>query len=262
METVPKRVLWCPEYYSKHSSTQFGHASNLLQNYSFRGDEAILDIGCGDGKITATLANLVPEGRVIGVDSDAAALEFARKTFHTGTYKNLTFIQGDATELDKLGDFDLIVSFSCLHYVQDQQAALTKIKNNLKKDGNIILMLYRKCKAQWSALDKTSMDLRWQHYFENYDAGYYEYLPNSYQDMLNNVELDRFKAIFTPEETISYENVEKFTNFITGWLPHLNILPQQHHSEFLDLFKTEYFNNLNIPQHGIINIPFMRLVVT
>ncbi len=262
METVAKKTLWSPEYYSKHSATQFGHARNLLENYSFRGDEAILDIGCGDGKITETLANLVPDGRVIGVDSDSTALDFARKTFHTGINKNLEFIEGDAAKLDKLDDFDLIVSFSCLHYVQDQKAALINIKNNLKKDGNIILMLYRKCKAQWNALDKTSMDLRWQHYFEGYHAGYYEYLPDSYQELLNAVGLGRFNAIFTPEETISYDNVEKFTNFITGWLPHLNVLPHQYHAEFLDLFKREYFNNLNITQTGVINIPFVRLTVT
>ena len=262
MEIVAKRTLWSPEYYFKHSTTQFVHARNLLENYFFRGDEVILDLGCGDGKITATLANLVPNGRVIGVDIDPIALDFARKTFHTGNHKNLTFIEGNAETIEKLDEFDLIVSFSCLHYVRDQPTAMKNIKNNLKENGRIILMLYRKCKAQWSALDKASMDLRWQQYFEGYHAGYYEYLPDSYQNILDNVGLEQFKAVFTPEETITYENVEKFTSFITGWLPHLNILPHQYHAEFLNLFKTEYFNNLGINHNGLINIPFVRLVVT
>lgn len=39
-----------------------------LNDLELQGNESILDVGCGDGKITALLASKVPQGFVIGVD--------------------------------------------------------------------------------------------------------------------------------------------------------------------------------------------------
>jgi len=259
--TTKNNTPWNPEYYSKHSATQLGHARDLLETYPFKGNEFILDIGCGDGKITAAIASLVPEGRVVGLDIDTKNIAFAQEKFPVNNYSNLQFTHADITKMDKLGEFDLIVSFSCLHYVKDQLSALKNIKNNLKADGKLILMLYRKCKAQWSALDAACNDSRWQHYFNGYDPGYYEYLPDSYQGLLNQAGLAQFYSQFTSEEIVSYENIVVFSNFIKGWLPHLNILPDQYHTEFLDLFLREYFKNLGINARDGINIPFVRLII-
>ncbi|MFO2970991.1 class I SAM-dependent methyltransferase [Legionella pneumophila serogroup 10] len=257
-----KKGLWSPEHYFKNSSTQFGHAKSLLENYPFKGNESILDIGCGDGKITADLARIVPNGRIVGLDNNPSTLEFARAKFNSETHPNLEFVEGDITDIKKLGEFDLIMSFSCLHFVKDQPAALANIKNNLADNGQIILMLYRKCRAQWDALDNVSTNPKWSQFFENYDPGYFEYLPDSYQIMLNESDLGRFKSVFTKEEVLIYDNLEVFKNFIKGWLPHLNVLPSDLHEEFLDIFLERYLNNLGTTDlAGKIRIPFIRLVV-
>lgn len=261
MSAVEKGLL-DPKHFFKHSATQFNHAQDLLENYDFCGDERILVVGCRDGKVAAELSSKVPQGQVVGLDSDQKSLTFAKERFNASNHSNLTFANGDITEIGKIGDFDLIVSFSYLHYVKDQKTALQNIKKNLKDSGRIILMLYRKCHAQWDALDKTAKLSKWKHIFESYDPGYYEYLPDSYQNMLNEVGLERFKATFTPEEIISYSSIDIFKNFMRGWLPHLKILPQEHHDEFLDLFMNEYMKNLGISDiAGEIKIPFVRLVV-
>ncbi|CZG59543.1 class I SAM-dependent methyltransferase [Legionella pneumophila] len=257
-----KKGLWSPEHYFKNSSTQFGHARSLLENYPFKGNESILDIGCGDGKITADLAGIVPNGKIVGLDNNLSTLEFARNKFNAETHPNLEFIEGDITDIEKLGDFDLIISFSCLHFVKDQPAALTNIKKNLADNGQIILMLYRKCRAQWGALDDVSTNPKWAQFFENYDPGYYEYLPDCYQILLNESGLGQFKSAFTKEEILTYENLEIFKNFIKGWLPHLNVLPSELHDEFLGLFLKKYLFNLDIfDTVGKIDIPFVRLIV-
>lgn len=258
-----KKGLWSPEHYFKNSATQFGHARSLLENYPFKGSETILDIGCGDGKITAGLAGIVPEGKVIGLDNNRSTLEFAKEKFNSETYPNIEFVEGDITDVTKLGEFDLIVSFSCLHFVKDQLAALTGIRNNLADNGQIILMLYRKCRAQWGALDSVSTNPKWALFFENYDPGYYEYLPDSYQIMLYESGLGQFKSVFTEEEILTYENLEVFKNFIKGWLPHLNVLPGEFHDEFLNLFLKEYLFNLGCTNlTSKIEIPFVRLIVS
>ncbi|MDF1931675.1 class I SAM-dependent methyltransferase [Legionella pneumophila] len=97
-----KKGLWSPEHYFKNSSTQFGHARSLLENYPFKGNESILDIGCGDGKITADLAGIVPNGKIVGLDNNLSTLEFARNKFNAETHPNLEFIEGDITDIESL----------------------------------------------------------------------------------------------------------------------------------------------------------------
>ncbi len=48
---------WDAETYSKNSNIQLSHALSILNGYKFKGDEIILDIGSGDGKITRQIAD-------------------------------------------------------------------------------------------------------------------------------------------------------------------------------------------------------------
>ena len=70
---------WDPEAYRKSSSAQFGWAMALIEGLKVKGDERILDIGCGDGRITAHLAGLVPCGRVLGLDVSPEMVTFASR---------------------------------------------------------------------------------------------------------------------------------------------------------------------------------------
>lgn len=71
---------WDPEVYAKSSTAQQKWAQELLSKISIRGNEKILDIGCGDGKITAEIALLVPEGSV-GIDNSSEMISFAQSKF-------------------------------------------------------------------------------------------------------------------------------------------------------------------------------------
>ncbi|HCB49502.1 MAG TPA: SAM-dependent methyltransferase, partial [Chloroflexi bacterium] len=55
---------WDPADYAAHSIGQFTWAQELIAKLNLGGDESILDLGCGDGKVTALLANRVPDGSV------------------------------------------------------------------------------------------------------------------------------------------------------------------------------------------------------
>ena len=67
LEPVSSKT-WDGDDYHKNSNSQQKEALKLLDEHPIRGDESILDVGCGDGKITAEIANRVPEGRVLGID--------------------------------------------------------------------------------------------------------------------------------------------------------------------------------------------------
>lgn len=72
---------WNPEVYHTSSSSQAKWAGELLSKTILLGNERILDLGCGEGKITMQLANLVPKGMVVGLDASPEMIQFARETY-------------------------------------------------------------------------------------------------------------------------------------------------------------------------------------
>jgi len=130
---------WDPSDYEKNSSAQERAAESVLSGLKLRGDESILDIGCGDGKVTAKIAALVPQGRVTGIDSSPEMIDFARKRYPSTQFPNLSFDRADAQKLDYNSEFDLVVSFACLHWIKDHIAVLRGIKQSLKPAGKMVI---------------------------------------------------------------------------------------------------------------------------
>ncbi len=99
---------WNAGGYYRQSALQKWVADEHLASLTLADGERVLDVGCGDGKITAEIADRLPEGSVLGVDPAADMIAFARKHFRR---KNLDFAAGDATRLAYREEFDLAVSF-------------------------------------------------------------------------------------------------------------------------------------------------------
>jgi trans-aconitate methyltransferase len=97
--TKKKDTVWNAADYAANSATQQIWARELIAQLHLRGDEQVLDVGCGDGKVTAEIAQAVPRGSVIGVDASPQMIEFAQKTFPSGKIPNLEFHVMDAREI-------------------------------------------------------------------------------------------------------------------------------------------------------------------
>src|SRR5437870_1312534 len=77
--------------YFHHSELQRQWAWELLGKHPFKGDEKVLDFGCGDGKISSEISRLVSRGALLGVDISPEMLHLARIKFPTYSYPNLQF---------------------------------------------------------------------------------------------------------------------------------------------------------------------------
>lgn len=64
--------------YEKSSQCQREWGTKLAEELHLKGNETILYLGCGNGVITKELAERVPQGRVVGVDSSPSMLEAAK----------------------------------------------------------------------------------------------------------------------------------------------------------------------------------------
>ena len=87
---------WDATDYQKNSAVQLTWGKELIAKLDLHGNEHILDIGCGDGKVTAEIAAHVPDGKVVGIDSSSGMIDLARATFPANNSPNLSFFQMDA----------------------------------------------------------------------------------------------------------------------------------------------------------------------
>ena len=130
---------WNASSYCQQSSLQKELAEKQLARLTLNGNEQILDVGCGDGKITAEIAARVPQGSVVGVDPSSDMIAFATKNFGPPNIKNLRFEVADVRKLKFQNQFDLVVSFNALHWVPEQAQALNSIRAALKPTGRAVL---------------------------------------------------------------------------------------------------------------------------
>lgn len=138
---------------------------NLIQ---LKGDEQILDIGCGDGKITADVSKFVPRGSVIGIDPSKPMLEWARKQFSTLEYPNLSFREGGFLEPDIAEQFDFIISNCALQHCLDQPLAFKNLAKLLKPYGKLCIAIPAIDNTAWKEARKNIQSLsKWSYYWQH-----------------------------------------------------------------------------------------------
>src|SRR5215469_16003880 len=114
---------WSAELYRERSSLQQTMAAEVLQALKLTSSDRVLDVGCGDGRITFEIARRVPDGYVVGVDASSNMIELASRR----SGPNLHFEVADARSLPFNHEFNLVVSFNALHWVHEQDLALASI---------------------------------------------------------------------------------------------------------------------------------------
>ena len=128
---------WDGARYRESSDPQERFALALLGQLALAGDERVLDVGCGDRRITAAIARRVPRGRVLGLDASPSMIAACAEA-HRGL-ANLSFQVADATAFEVDAPFDLAVSFSALHWVADLRAAVRCLHEALRPGGALVI---------------------------------------------------------------------------------------------------------------------------
>jgi trans-aconitate 2-methyltransferase len=121
------------ERYRAAAGHQREWGERLISGLELQGDENILDLGCGDGTVTARLAARVPRGAVLGLDASAGMIAAARPL----AQENLQFRLQDISNLDFEGEFDLIFSNSAMHWLKDQRRLLASCHRALREGGRL-----------------------------------------------------------------------------------------------------------------------------
>ncbi|XP_078375215.1 demethylmenaquinone methyltransferase-like [Oculina patagonica] len=102
--------------------------------------DAILDLGCGTGELSAYIAELVgPKGYVVGVDPDLNRLQLAKEAHRS--VKNLTFAKGNSDNFEGMGSekYDIIFLNHVFHWIPNKHQALKNIFSSLKAGGKMAM---------------------------------------------------------------------------------------------------------------------------
>jgi len=123
---------WDARTYDRSSEPQQGWASEVLARLDgIAPDATVLDVGCGTGRVTEALLQLVPEGRVLALDASADMVELARRRLGD---RAEVWCQ-DVLDLDLDGPVDAILSTATLHWVTDHDRLWAQLAGALRPGG-------------------------------------------------------------------------------------------------------------------------------
>lgn len=126
---------WNAEEYHRLSARQFLWGQRVLNELHLRGDECVLDAGCGTGKLTRLLLQNVPRGRVVGLDVSRNMVLHAQQDLRPDFGDRVQFVAADLLSLPFLGCFDGIFSTASFHWVLDHDALFRSLFRSLRPGG-------------------------------------------------------------------------------------------------------------------------------
>jgi trans-aconitate 2-methyltransferase len=226
---------WNAREYARIAGLQEAMAAEALSLLDLKGTEHVLDLGCGNGRITAGIAARVPRGSVVGVDASADMIAFASDHFGLAAWPNLRFETGDARRLRFQEEFDLVVSVNALHWIAEQDQALRSIRSALKPDGLAQLRLVPtgKRRSIENVLEETRLSPTWARYFQQFRDPYLHLTPEQYGAMAEGNGL-KVRRIHTEDKTWNFKTRAAFAAFgLVTMVEWTRFLPESHRLAFV-----------------------------
>jgi trans-aconitate 2-methyltransferase len=126
---------WDAATYDRVSAPQVEWAERVLERLPLRGDETVLDAGCGSGRVTALLLDRLPDGHVVAVDSAPSMVEHAREALPPD---RATVLCQSLTELTLGEPVDAAFSNAVFHWIADHERLFQRLSAALKPGARLV----------------------------------------------------------------------------------------------------------------------------
>jgi trans-aconitate 2-methyltransferase len=129
---------WDAPAYDTLNAPMNERGNDAVARLALRGDETVLDAGCGTGQVTATLLERLPRGRVVALDGSQRMLDAARERL--GSDARVSFLHADLERpLPLAQPVDAIVSTSTFHWVRDHDGLFRHLAAVLRPGGQLVV---------------------------------------------------------------------------------------------------------------------------
>lgn len=219
--------------YEKASAHQKEWGAKLISELALKGNERVLDLGCGDGVNTALIAKLLSNGQVIGIDASKGMIEAAKPKEKA----NSRFLLMDINAMDFENEFDVIYSNATLHWVKDHHRLLKNVFKALRKGGLLRFNFAAdgNCAHFFRVIRKAMEQENFSRFFSDFSWPWYMPTIDEYTQLVNQSELKAAK--------VWSENADRYfpdTETMIGWVdqpslvPFLACVPEPHKADFRD----------------------------
>ncbi len=258
-----ERYEWNPADYAAHSRAQYQWAEEMIGKLDLNGTESILDIGCGDGKVTALLASRVPQGSVTAIDNSASMIRLAREKYPRSLTPNITFLEMDALDIPFINQFDLVFSNAALHWVPDHARMLRGVFRCLKRKGRVFFQMGGHGNASdiLNLADAMIHSDPWKDYFMDFSNPYRFFTAGEYRVLLGDAGLIPIRAELIPKDMVQ-AGKEGLSGWIrTTWLPYTGRVPVSGRNRFISDLAESYLERYPPDSKGLVHIRMVRLEV-
>ncbi len=255
---------WSGSYYEENSSPQYQAALKTLNNYPISAC-SILDIGCGSGKITEELFKRAPGSTIEAIDASESMIKAAQEKH--GKNQNITFSVCDAQKLGYSKKFDLVVSFSCAHWIKDKAAFFRGVSDSLRPGGKILMIASAKKATDPVVQSMLALKAKdpWRSLLANVkpEAQYFPLDKNEVEKLLKD---SGFESIDVQEDVLPLRFKDKaaLANWFMGWLggiAALSSLPYEQQQLFAQALVEQYASLAPAKPDGSLDYNWTLLVV-
>ncbi len=125
---------WDAATYDRVSEPQLAWGVEVLARLDLAGDEAVLDVGCGTGRVTELLADRLPRGRVIAADAAPSMADAARAALG----QRATVLCADVLDLELDAPVDVVFSTATFHWILDHERLFGRVAQLLRPGGRLV----------------------------------------------------------------------------------------------------------------------------
>jgi trans-aconitate 2-methyltransferase len=214
---------WDAETYDEVSDPQFEWGTEVLDRLELRGDETVVDAGCGSGRVTAELLERLPNGSLIAVDGSEAMIAKARERLGD----RVEYFVADLAELDLAEPVDLVFSTATFHWITDHDRLFERLHAALRAGGRLIAQcggngnVAEYAQAIAAAASRPEFVL----HFEGMSGMWNFAAPDVTEERLRSAGFTAARCWLQPKPVTPAQPLEFITTVTLG--PHLAQLPEE-----------------------------------
>lgn len=205
----------------------------LVERRAIRGDEDVIDAGCGTGRVTELLLRCIPDGTVLAVDASEAMVEAS-----TGRFAGDPRVRVERRDLLRLEverAVDLVFSTATLHWIKDHEHLFERFARTLKPGGRLVAQ----CGGEGNitrlraAIGQVMREDRFKEFFVRWEDPWNFADPATTRARLEAAGFEEIET-WLHEEVAEFDSIEELTGYLkTAVLgQHLTFLPEAEHEPF------------------------------